>query len=405
MNLKMQTKKQVLRSSAKQPVLKELLSLSLTDTVATGSSSIQDTCGPSSCGRTQTSKWQSNAAPSKIDKKQLYKIPLLPINCSFGVVTEHDATDISLRRMVRKQRKAKNAEVTVMFAVRRPGCGNCKLHGQQLTEMLKEQKGAVNCVGVIKHINVDNNALLDFYENYFTCPIYKDEKWELYHALGNRKISMWTLIKNIVKMETIYAKKGVKNTPFGGDIQTQGGVLVFDKSGSLRYVQYENYTELLDMDALNAAIEEAKVPLHDEGGSCYSSTDIDFSSMVDTLPSHSSHSELTTDSKRSVTGMAIESSAPLDGEAWLEATQESMPTLTVKSSPLDGKAWLEATQESLPKDENQNSKHVEGSNADVWDKLEHQMYLNDRIKAAREKRSEVLNREKVPVVNRSTYFV
>jgi hypothetical protein len=374
MNPKLSTKPEVVRCStkkSKQPMLNELLSLkSLTEV----GPAVPDTCGPTSCGRNSTTKWQSPAAPSKIDRKKLYKIPLVPINCSFGVVTEKQDAEIPLRRMVRKYRKAKNAEVTVMFAIRRPGCGNCKLHGQQLSEMLKEQKGAVNGVGVIKHINVDNDALLDFYKNYFTCPIYKDEKWELYHSLGNRKIKIWTVLKNIVRMEKLYAKKGVKNTPLGGEGQTQGGVLVFDKSGSLRYVQYENYSELLDMETLNAAIEEAKVPLHDEGTSGYLTNDIDLSNN-DSNPSQ----DLTLKPKSFVKELSIDFSAHFDGDSRSKLSHESVSKVNANCV------------ESL------TTNQEEESDVDVWDQLVHQKYLKDRITAAREKRTVTKTREKVGV--------
>ena len=91
----------------------------------------------------------------------------------------------SLREAVVKERKkAKCRDVMIVFAIRRPGCGACRENGRIIAELAEEEN--VGCLGIIKHINVDNNALLDFYQEYFHHPIYKDEQWKVYHALGNR---------------------------------------------------------------------------------------------------------------------------------------------------------------------------------------------------------------------------
>jgi hypothetical protein len=45
-----------------------------------------------------------------------------------------------------------------------------------------------------------------------------------------------------------YNKNKINNVPFGGDIRTQGGVLIFDKQGELRYAYHENYGEELNLE-------------------------------------------------------------------------------------------------------------------------------------------------------------
>ena len=42
-------------------------------------------------------------------------------------------------------------------------------------------------------------------------------------------------------MNQIYLQHNVENVPLGGDLWTQGGVLVLDRHGNLRYTYYENY--------------------------------------------------------------------------------------------------------------------------------------------------------------------
>jgi hypothetical protein len=55
-----------------------------------------------------------------------------------------------------------------------------------------------------------------------------------------------------------YHEKNIKNVPFGGDIFTQGGVLLFDVTGKLRYVYYEQYGEELDVQALTWALQQCQ---------------------------------------------------------------------------------------------------------------------------------------------------
>jgi hypothetical protein len=192
----------------------------------------------------------------RLSAPRLYKIPLIPVNCSFGIVTEKQDHKIPLQLMTRKETRIAGRDVTVLFAIRRPGCGGCREHGLQLTELAKQEKVCV--VGAIKETGVDDAALLDFYDTYFHFPIYKDAKWDIYHAMGGRKISTWNLLKNTSQALKRYKEKKIVNIPFGGDLWTQGGVLIFDKGGELRHAFYENYGDEYDMDELRKAIQEAR---------------------------------------------------------------------------------------------------------------------------------------------------
>lgn len=55
------------------------------------------------------------------NREQLYKIPLTPLNCSFGVVTEKDDEIQALSDIVQLESGVVRAQVTVVFAIRRPG--------------------------------------------------------------------------------------------------------------------------------------------------------------------------------------------------------------------------------------------------------------------------------------------
>jgi hypothetical protein len=196
--------------------------------------------------------------PILADKNLLYDVPLIHIDCSFGIVCEQRQKIASLRKILHRERKKLPAEVTVVFVVRRPGCGACRDHGRQLTSLLINMSH-VNAIGIIKEIDVDNKALLEFYEEYFKYPIYKDENWFIFKKIfGDRKIPILKLLCTFYKMTKRYKERKIVNRPFGGDIFTQGGVLIFDKEGTLRHVFYENYTEDFDLEEMKSAIEDAK---------------------------------------------------------------------------------------------------------------------------------------------------
>jgi hypothetical protein len=193
-----------------------------------------------------------------VNEHLLYKVPLIPVNCSFGIVSETPDKKISLRAMTQKERKAVDREVTIIFAIRRPGCGACREHGLQLTKIAQEEE--VCLVGAIKQLDIHNKALLEFYEKYFKYPIYRDEKWLIYHALGGRKITFWKLLTSARKLGKRYKEKNIQNIPFGGDIWTEGGILIFDQKGDLRYTYYETYGEEMNMVEIRKGIQDARGP-------------------------------------------------------------------------------------------------------------------------------------------------
>jgi AhpC/TSA antioxidant enzyme len=212
---------------------------------------------------TSNNNSSSTVSMKGADEDYVNKTQLIPIDCSFGTVTENKQDQIVFSAMLRKERKRlttkRDSGVMVVFAIRRPGCASCRLNGRILTNVLAEEN--IGCIGIIKETNVDNKALVDLYSNYFRHPIYKDEKWRIYDAMGNRRIPVWKFLALYPKLTTLYKKEKVENVPFGGDLFTQGGILVFDKDGNLRYTYYEKYGEYFDPEHIKKVIEDAKQPL------------------------------------------------------------------------------------------------------------------------------------------------
>lgn len=107
----------------------------------------------------------------------------------------------------------------------------------------------------------DEEGLVDFYQSYFDRhPIYNDEKWQLYHAMGGRKASVWSLVKASFTAFPRWNNKGIPSS--SGRHRTDpwmiGGVLVFDQKGNLVYAMEETLGEEFSMDRLERAIRAAR---------------------------------------------------------------------------------------------------------------------------------------------------
>lgn len=191
------------------------------------------------------------------DHLDLHKMPLKPISFDGKKVKEDLAQP--LQEMVMKGCSTTGDAVNVLFAIRRPGCGQCREHGVQLGELCQNNPN-INLTGVIKETAGIHQSIFDFYSKYFKFPLYRDEGWNLYHTIGNKKLNLFKMISKAPALELHYANKGIRNIPIGGDLFTQGGVLIFDKQGKLRFVYYETFGKPLDMDAIQWAIEQANKP-------------------------------------------------------------------------------------------------------------------------------------------------
>lgn len=205
--------------------------------------------------------------------KCLLSLPLVPLNCSFGVVSE--AQTMPLNKMLRKERKKTHSNVTILFAVRRPGCPACREQAMQLSEFAAKD-GDIALVATIKETGPDDQDILDFYEKYFRHSIYKDSQWGIYKAMGSRKISGFGFIKGLVKSLQRYQQKNIDYTVGKSDGWMQGGLLIFDKRGNLRYVYEETFGDEIDLELLESAVAEARV---DASGTSSSSFKEDSSSF------------------------------------------------------------------------------------------------------------------------------
>ena len=59
------------------------------------------------------------AADGKLD--HVYSIPLLELNCQFGIVRNRTDIPVPLQKAVKRERSRQQSKVIMVFAVRRPG--------------------------------------------------------------------------------------------------------------------------------------------------------------------------------------------------------------------------------------------------------------------------------------------
>jgi hypothetical protein len=85
-------------------------------------------------------------------------------------------------------------------------------------------------VATVKDTGIDDQGLLEVYEQYFySFPIYMDEKWHLYKAMGARNIGIWKILSGVFE-----ARKRFKDLNIASSSRSNGsegwmacGALVF----------------------------------------------------------------------------------------------------------------------------------------------------------------------------------
>jgi AhpC/TSA antioxidant enzyme len=133
--------------------------------------------------------------------------------------------------------------------------------------------------GVVKETSVDDEGLVNFVQDYFSFDLYRDEGLSLYSALGNRSIfslttwNPWRWYQWLTNVSNRLQSKNITGN-FKGEGIVQGGILIFDRTGTLRFA-YEEETgeELKSADILAALrvleneqeIGEAKVEVKESG--------------------------------------------------------------------------------------------------------------------------------------------
>lgn len=112
---------------------------------------------------------------------------------------------------------------------------------------------------IVKETNVDDQGLLDFYQQYFTFDIYRDEALATYEAMGNRKIALTTwnpirLYRGFRELSSRMKQKNIEGN-LKGEGFIQGGILFFDKAGVLQFAYEEEIGNEFDADKILAVLK------------------------------------------------------------------------------------------------------------------------------------------------------
>mmetsp|Transcript_7302 Transcript_7302/g.12730 ORF Transcript_7302/g.12730 Transcript_7302/m.12730 type:complete len:129 (-) Transcript_7302:967-1353(-) len=118
--------------------------------------------------------------------------------------------------------------------------------------------------GIIKETGVDDEGLMEFYNDYFTYPLYRDVDLKFYEGLGNRKLSLpWnpiSLFKGVFEFRKVNNRLKDKN--IGGNIKgeglTKGGIILFDKNGKQKYAYLEETGDEIPLEDILAAMADMK---------------------------------------------------------------------------------------------------------------------------------------------------
>ena len=114
-------------------------------------------------------------------------------------------------------------------------------------------------MGILKKTPDNDDAnVLEYHENYFKYPLYMDDNWHVYKAMGGRTLTMDTLKAGVKMLMPRYKSKGIPMRFEGGDRFMMGGVLIFNRRGTLCFSYEEAYGEELDMEVIKEAIEEVR---------------------------------------------------------------------------------------------------------------------------------------------------
>ena len=116
--------------------------------------------------------------------------------------------------------------------------------------------------GIVKEVGVDDLGLMEFNEQYFHhLPIYHDVENAIYNAFGKRsifKLRTWnplSIYRGFVQIGQRLAQQNITGN-YKGEGIVQGGILLFDPKGTLRYSINEEIGTPFDTDAIVAALRE-----------------------------------------------------------------------------------------------------------------------------------------------------
>ena len=108
---------------------------------------------------------------------------------------------------------------------------------------------------------MDDAGLLEFHETYFPYNTYRDEDLALYKGMGSRSVfalrtwNPWRIYRSFKTMSERLKKRKDLQGNMAGEGLIQGGILIFDKDGILRFAYEEQVGQELEMNDILAAMK------------------------------------------------------------------------------------------------------------------------------------------------------
>ena len=193
------------------------------------------------------------------DTEIMVNVPLQPLTSDTDGDGSKALVHIDNTAAVSVSHLADASDVSILFCVHNTACGSNRNHGRQLKE-LADRNPLLNIIEVIKLIQISLKYEVDFHQNYFPLPLYKDETRSLFTAMGERKVSVWKMIKKTPTSLSKCCNKKIKTThDLRQEFWIQGGFMMFDAQTRLRFVYYDKFAEDLDLEAVEWAVEQARI--------------------------------------------------------------------------------------------------------------------------------------------------
>lgn len=131
----------------------------------------------------------------------------------------------------------------------------CREDGAELSKLAETED--INLIATVKDVR-DQKGLHVFHKYYFPYPTYQDVDLNVYEGLGNRKIGLKNMLYSLPKGYARTSKKKIRLNMKGWFDTIQGGVLIFDCQGELRYCYREQYADELQIQDIQAAIQAVR---------------------------------------------------------------------------------------------------------------------------------------------------
>lgn len=117
--------------------------------------------------------------------------------------------------------------------------------------------------GVIKETGVDDDGLVEFYQESFTQPLYKDENRDFFNDFfGGKKLGFTTfnpirLYKGYKAMTARLNEKGLSGN-LKGEGLVQGGIIVFGSDGKAKFAYREETGKEVPIHDIISAVNNVK---------------------------------------------------------------------------------------------------------------------------------------------------